>query len=138
MLPSELGAMMMGETIARIAEGGNVELTDERMIRIAGLEPMSPESAAFLARSLLACAAILTLDKSVRVGVLIADVHIPVLKWTVSVGTDSRQPVVMFSIPPGIDLTFQLSSQVESDLGAALTAHAQGLPPPELPPDKLH
>jgi hypothetical protein len=128
----------MGETIARIAEGGKIELVDERMIRIPGAEAMTADAAAFLARSLLSCAAVLAFDKKARSGSLPGDAHFPVLQWKVSVGAESRLPVVVFSVPPGIDLTFQLSPQVERELGAALTAHAQGDPPPELPPHTAH
>jgi hypothetical protein len=128
----------MSETIASVGEGGNIDLVDERMRKIAGVAPMTPDAAAFLARSLLACAAHLAFDKSIKAGTLCADAHLPVLKWTLSVGTESRRPVVIFSVPPGIDLTFQLSPQVERELGAALIAHAEGLPPPELPPGMVH
>jgi hypothetical protein len=123
----------MSETIASVAEGGNVELVDERMQKIVGADPMTPEDAAFLARSLLACAAMLAFDKSIKAGTLVGDVHLPVLQWKVSVGTESRKPVVIFSIPPGIDLIFQLSPQIERELGTTLVAHAEGALPPELP-----
>jgi len=128
----------MGENIASIGEGGTVELVDEKMKKIAGAFPMTPDDAAFLARSLLACAATLAFDKSTKAGTLCGDAHLPVLQWKVRVGTASGLPVLIFSIPPGIDLTFQLSQQVERELGATLTAHAQGLPPPELPPGVVH
>jgi hypothetical protein len=74
------GAKIMGETIARIGEGGSVELVDEKMVKIAGVSPMTPADAAFLARSLLSCAALLALDKSAKIGALCADLHFPVLK----------------------------------------------------------
>ncbi len=99
---------------------------------------MTPDDAAFLARSLLSCAAALAFDKSAKKGTVRADAHFPVLKWTITIGSESRMPVVIFSVPPGIDLTFQLSPQVEKELGAALVAHAQGEPPPERPPDTVH
>ena len=127
----------MGETIARIGEGGTVELVDEKMNAI-GADPMTPEDAAFLARSLIACAAVLAFDRSAKAGALHTDAHVPVLKWTISVGTESCKPVLIFSIPPGIDLTFQTSPQVERELGAALVARAEGDQPPVLPPDVVH
>ena len=52
----------MGEAIARIGKNGNVELVDERMVKIAGVDPMTPADAAFLARGLLSCAAIIPLE----------------------------------------------------------------------------
>jgi len=129
---------MMTETLASVADSAKVELVNEKMQKIIGSVPMTPDAAAFLARSLLACAAHLVFDKSIKAGTLCADAHLPVLKWTLSVGTESRRPVVIFSVPPGIDLTFQLSPQVERELGAALIAHAEGAPPPELPPGMVH
>jgi hypothetical protein len=128
----------MGETIARISEGGNVELVDEGMVKITGVSPMTHTDAAFLARSLLSCAALLALDKSAKVGALCADLHFPILKWVISTQTGTRVPVVIFSVPPGIDLTFQMSPQVEKELGAALVAHSEGDQPPGRPPDMVH
>jgi hypothetical protein len=127
----------MSETIARIADGGKIELVDERMIKIVGAQQMTPEEAAFLARGLLACAAVLTINKSAKQGAMIGDAHLPVLKWEVKVGTESRQPVIIFSIPPALALTFQLTTEVEGALGAALVAHAEGDQPPVHPPDRL-
>jgi hypothetical protein len=128
----------MSETIARIGPDRNVELVDERMVKISGAVPMTPADAAFLARSLLSCAALISLEKSPQVGALCADAHFPVLKWMITTQKGTSKPVVIFSIPPGIDLTFQMSSQVEKELGAALVAHSEGSPPPERPPDIVH
>jgi hypothetical protein len=128
----------MTEIIARIGQSGNVELVDERMVSIAGAAPMTPADAAFLARSLLSCAALVTLNESPRIGTLCADLHFPVLKWTIAVQAETRSPVVIFSVPPGIDLTFQMTPQIEKELGAALVAHAERLPPPQRAPDQLH
>jgi|SRR5664280_1066386 len=128
----------MGEIIARIGQDGNVELVDKRMVKIAGIAPMSPVDAAFLARSLLSCAAFISIDKSPRVGALGTDAHFPTLKWNVTSQTGTGKPVVIFSVPPGIDLTFQMTPKIEKELGEALIAHAQGLPPPEREPDRLH
>jgi hypothetical protein len=129
------GAKIMGETMARIAEGGKVELVNERMTQVAA--PMTAEDAAFLARELFCCAAMLAFGQA-KIGALGGDGQIPVLKWTIGFGRDSRMPIVIFSIPPGIDVTFQLSPQVEKELGAALVAHSEGDKPPELPPVAVH
>jgi hypothetical protein len=128
----------MGETIARIGEGGKVELVDERMVKIAGASLMTPVDAAFLARSLFSRAALLALDQSTTIGMHVADLHFPILKWVISRQTETRRPVIIFSIPPGIDLTFQMSPEDEKKMGKALVAHAQGDPPPEQPPDRVH
>jgi hypothetical protein len=128
----------MSETIARIADGGKIELVDEGLVRIVGAQQMTPEEAAFLARGLLACAAALTLDQPVKPGAMLGDLHLPVLKWTVNVGTQSRSPVIVFSIPPSLDLTFQTTKQIETELGTALIAHSKGGQSPELPPDRVH
>jgi hypothetical protein len=108
------------------------------MAKIANVDSLAPIDAAFLARSLLACAGLLALDQSVKVGSLPADLHIPVLKWVVTTKTGTSIPVIVFSIPPGIDLTFQMSPQVEKALGEALVAHAEGDQPPGQPPDRVH
>lgn len=128
----------MTEIIARIGQNGNVELVDERMVKIAAAAPMTPAEAAFLARSLLSCAALLSLEKSPKIGALCADLHFPVLKWTITTRRETRTPVLIFSVPPGIDLTFQVTPQIEKEFGAALVAHAEELPAPEHGSDRLH
>jgi hypothetical protein len=127
----------MKEIIARISERGTIELVDEEMLRLVGTQPITPEAAAFLARSLLACAAVLAFDKTAKEGSLISEAHLPILKWAITTRTGTQTPVIIFSIPPGIDLTFQTSTQVERELGVTLVAHAEGDQHPELPPDRL-
>jgi hypothetical protein len=128
----------MRETVARIGQDGTIELVDEKMVPIAGTAPMTPSDAAFLARSLLSCAALISIEKSAKIGTLCADAHFPVLKWTITAQTETRKPIIIFSIPPGLDLTFQMSPQDEKKFGAALIAHSEGLPPPQRPPDLVH
>ena len=122
----------MNKMIAMISEGGNVELVDETMTKIAGTSLMTPAEASFLARSLLSCAALLAFDKSAKVGMLCADFDFPILKWVIRTRTETHAPIITFSVPPEIDLTFQMSPQLEKELGAALVAHAEGDEPPEL------
>ena len=119
----------MSEINARIGQSGNIELVDESMVEITGMSPMTTAELAFLGRSLLSCAALLALDKSAQVGLLCADLHFPALKWVVSVQTGTRIPVLIFSIPPGIDLTFQMSPQFEKELGMALSLMLRGINP---------
>jgi hypothetical protein len=128
----------MGETIAMVGQGGKVELIDSRMVKIDGVSSMTPAEAAFLARSLLSCAALIALGATPNIGAVVADLHFPVLKWSVTLQSGTPVPVVIFSVPPGIDLTFQLSPQVEKELGVALAAHAAGDRPLEQPPRRVH
>jgi|HubBroStandDraft_6_1064221.scaffolds.fasta_scaffold239538_3 hypothetical protein len=126
----------MSEAIPIVIPGGMIQLKNDSMSKNIG-EPMTPEEAAFLARSLLACAGLIAL-KAAENGKLYADAHLPVLKWQVTSQTGTGNPVVIFSVPPGIDLTFQVTRQTEREFGAALVAHAEGSPPPEQPPDMVH
>jgi len=128
----------MAEVIAMISEDGKIELVDERIVKIVGTGSMTPADAAFLARSLLSCAAHISLEPSPKVGALIGDLHLPILKWTVTTQTETKRPVVIFSIPPGIDVTFQISPQVAKALGEALVAQAAGNQRPEQSPDTVH
>jgi hypothetical protein len=127
----------MSELIPRIGQNKKIELIDDKMVRIAGIDPMTPMEAAFLARSLLACAAVISLEASPKINSLCADVHFPILKWAVSAQTGTQNPVLIFSIPPGIDVTFQMTVEIEKQLGAALVGHAEGDQPPVQPPDRL-
>lgn len=127
----------MGQPIAKIVQGGKVELFDQNEVKIAGIDPMTPLEAALLGRSLLACGAVVSLEATPKINYPCTDVHFPVLEWTLGAQTKIGDPVAIFSVPPGIDLTFQMTLQVEKAIGAALVAHAAGHQPPEQSPGKV-
>jgi len=128
---SNLVEMFMSETMARIGLDGTIELADERSAKIDSVAQMKPLDAAYLARGLLACSASFFDTKPPNVGAIIGDSHFPVIKFAVSVGTETKMSVIVLTIPPGIDLVFQLSPQIEREMGAALVAHANGEELPE-------
>jgi hypothetical protein len=107
----------MSETIARIAQDGKIELVDDKMVRIAGLAPMTPEDAAFLARGLLSCAVVLAVNQSTEVGALCDGAQFPVLKYAIKTMTDTRRPLMTFSLPPGIDFSFQMTPEQGKNFG---------------------
>ncbi|MGA2999899.1 hypothetical protein [Bradyrhizobium sp.] len=109
-------------------------LVDQREQPITGTDPMTPKRAAFMGRSLLACAAVAAF-KQLPQGGLVGDAALPALKWVVTSQKESKQPVIIFSIPGETDLTFVLTTQQERELGQALIAHADGLPAPAKPPE---
>ncbi|MEA3133088.1 MAG: hypothetical protein QOG17_934 [Gammaproteobacteria bacterium] len=128
----------MSETIARIGQDGMVELVDDKMKKIVGVSAMSPEDAAFLARSLLSCAAVLTVNQSPEVGALCDGAHFPVLMYTIRTMTETRQPLITFALPPGIDFDFQMTPEQAKIFGQDLVAHTAKLPAPQRPPDVMH
>jgi hypothetical protein len=129
----------MSETIAIIGQDGKVELVDDRMIKIAGVSAMSPEDAAFLARSLLSCAAVLAANNpSPKIGALCDGAHLPVLKYTIRTMTETRRPLITFALPPGIDFDFQMTPEQAKNFGQDLVAHADGLPAPQRPTYVMH
>jgi hypothetical protein len=127
----------MTETLARIDQEGKVEFVDEKLVRIAA-PSMSADEAAFLARGLLACAAALAFNPPPEAGPIGGDAHFPILKWVLTTVRATGKPVIIFSIPPGIELTFQMTPQLEKELGAALVAHEEGRPPPEAQTGTVH
>jgi hypothetical protein len=128
----------MTEIIPRVGtDGKSVEIVDQHMAPIAGAAPMSKEDAAFLARGLLSCAAAVAFGQA-SPGILIGDSHFPTLKWTITNQTATGNPVIIFSIPPGIDLTFQVTPQIEREMGQALINHADALPPPPITRESTH
>ena len=121
----------MTEIMARINAEGRVELIDDRSARIESAATLTPFDTAYLARGMLACAAALSSASPPKAGAIGGDAHLPVMKWVVTSSTLTSQPVLIFSIPPGIELTFAMSSQGAKALGEALVSQAEGLLPPE-------
>lgn len=128
----------MSETIASIGQDGKIELVDDKMVRIAGISAMSPEDAAFLARGLLSCAAVLSIDPKQEAGALCDGAHFPVLQYTIRTMADPLRPLITFTLPPGIDFEFQMTPQQAANFGQDLVAHAEGRPAPTRTPDVLH
>jgi hypothetical protein len=126
----------MTEILAAIQTDGKIALVDTHNTKLTELT-LNELDAACLARGLLSCAALLAAGQAPQGKPLIADVHFPILKWSVSTQTETGKPVIVFSIPPGIDVTFQITPTIEKELADALTAHAEGLPPPARKIDRL-
>jgi len=114
----------MSGTFAKVKQAGHIELVAENLSPIAGADKMTTMQGAELARSLLACSAILTFEPSPKEDVVPADVHLPVAKCQVGTRPGTRIPIIVFSVPPGVDLTFQLSPEGAKELGEMLIACA--------------
>jgi hypothetical protein len=116
----------MPEIIARIGPHDDVELTTEGSVTI---DSMTPEDAAYLARGLLSCAAALSVPNKPPHKAIIGDAQFPILEWKTMTSTLSGKPVVILSIPPGIELTFELTLGGARELGSALVHAAEALQP---------
>jgi hypothetical protein len=121
----------MTEMMARISPQGGVDLADDGSAKIGAVDSMSPLDAAYLARGLLACAAALSGPNPPKVGAIVGEAHLPVMKWAVGASEINGLPVLNLSVPPGIELTFQMPPQDAKALGDALIAQAQGSAPLE-------
>src|SRR5580700_3072720 len=119
----------MAEIMARISPQGGVELVDDRLVKIIAVDSMTPRDAAFLARSILSCAVALSGPNRPEVGALVGDAHLPIMTWKVSSSNINGQPVLILSVPSGIELTFQMPPQGAKELGAALIAQGEGSAP---------
>jgi hypothetical protein len=105
----------MSEIMARINAEHLVELIDDRLASIASVPPMTPQDTAFLARGMLACAAALTeVVGPPTAGAIVGDAQFPIVQWKTMTATATGLPVLILSIPPGIELTFALTLQVRS------------------------
>lgn len=127
----------MAEIMARVSAGNLVELIDERATVIKSA-PMVPRDAAYLGRGLLACAAVMSGPNPPPLGFIAGDAHLPILKWVVTTASATGQPVLMLSIPGGVELTFAMTPQTEKRMAEHLRAHAAGEPPPADRPDTVH
>ena len=119
----------MAEILARISQEGCVELVDDRSAKIEAVNSMTPHDAAFLARGMLSCAAALSGPKPPKAGTIVGDAHLPVIFWKVGSSNINGQPVLILSIPSGIELIFQMPPQGAKELGAALIAQGEGSAP---------
>jgi hypothetical protein len=118
----------MTEIMARIGQNGDVELIDDRSAKIEAAGSMTPHDAVYLARGILSCATALSGPNPPKPGAIVGDAHLPVVKWTVGASTFTAEPVLILSVPSGIELTFAIWPQGAKELGAALLAQAQGSP----------
>ena len=94
--------------LARVAQNRQTEIIDDQSRRVGGIDDLSPDSAAFLGRALLACAALCAVDPP-HIGATPADAHLPVLDFRIDPAVTTDEPLIIFSVPPGIELTFQLT-----------------------------
>jgi hypothetical protein len=120
---------LMSRPLGRIGPDHTLEIIDENMNRIHGVQALSPREAAIFARGVLACATAASGPSPIEAGVA-QDAHFPVLTWVVGFSHSSKQPGLQLRVAPGIDLTFVLSPEVAKKLGAALITQADVIPPP--------
>lgn len=119
----------MTEIIAKVGPDRGIELVEHRAGKMHLVGSMTPQDGAYLARGMLACAAALSGPNPPAAGTVVGDVHLPVAKWTVSASSSNGEPVLILTIPSGIELTFQMSRHGAQEIGAALVAQGQGTAP---------
>jgi hypothetical protein len=127
--PDRWSELHMAEIIARIASDRKVELTHDGSTKLSGTDPLAPHDAAFLARGILSCAAALSGTNPPPVGALTGDTHLPIMGYATGTSSITGDPVLILSVPPGIELTFVMPLQTVRELGAALVAEADGTAP---------
>lgn len=109
----------MPELIARIGPSNTVELTLDGAVQIAGIEPLTPEDALYLARGLIACA-LAANSGDAKIGAIFADAHIPIREWVVGTSHLSQTPSLQLTSPSGLQMTFVLPETGCEELGVAL------------------
>jgi hypothetical protein len=110
----------MKEIIARISlKGDDIELIDENSIIISP-EPLTAQDAAYLSRGLMSCAAALFAPNKPNPKSIIGYTEFPVLEWKTMTSALSGNLVLILSIPPGIELTFELTAKGAKEMGVAL------------------
>ena len=120
----------MAEILARINAEGRVELIGDQSARIESVAPMTPLDAAYLARRMLACAAALSGSNPPTAGAIGGDAHLPIMNWAVGLSNVTGDPLLVLSVPPGIQLTFVMPKQGAKALGSALVSQSEGTAPP--------
>ncbi len=118
----------MAEIMARVTPQGKVELVRKQSERIEGVN-LAPTDAAHLARGILACAAALSGANPPKAGTIGGDAHLPVMHWGVGTSNINGAPILILSVPSGLELTFQLPEKTARELGSALVARGRGSAP---------
>lgn len=128
----------MTEILARISATNGIELVNERSEKIEGAGTLTPHEAAYLARGMLACAAALSGANPPTTGALGGDAHFPVMQWKVGASAFNGEPLLLITIPSGIELTFQMPPQGAIQMGVALVNRGQGTEPLGLQSGSIH
>jgi hypothetical protein len=121
----------MSEFMARIGMANTVEIVDDLSVQVAGIDRMLPNAAAFFARGILACAAVLCGPNRPKDGTIIGDAHLPIMKWSVGTSHGTEGPAMILTIPSGIELTFVMPPDSAKMLGNALVLQGSGSGPPD-------
>jgi hypothetical protein len=126
------------EIRVRVGENGRIELVDEQSRQIESMQPLSPPEAALLARGLLVGATTLSEPDPPTAGTVLGDALLRVVKWSAGPSIGSGLPGVIFTLPSGIELSFQLSPQAARELGSALGILGDRPPPSEQQGNTVH
>ena len=127
----------MNEAIARVADGRLIELIDDQKNALP-VPLMTPVDAAFLGRGILATCTVLASPTPVASGQVIADAHLPIMKWNVGRENRAGFPVMILTLPTGIALTFEMPPETARDLGTALIAQGTTNQPLGPQGEKVH
>lgn len=127
----------MTEVTARINQTQGVELVSVATSSPIAAISMNPVEAAYLARDLLASAAALCSDTPPKAGAMIGDAHIP-FKGQPGWSNVTGNPSLCVSVPPGIELTFEMTREAAKELGASLIALAEQRSPLGDHPSTVH
>ncbi len=96
----------MREIIAEVGPEHSVELIEQHSGKRNLLGRIAPQDASYLARGILACADALCQENPPRVGTIIADRHLEVVKWAATQCSD--EVLLTLTTVSGIDLIFRI------------------------------
>jgi hypothetical protein len=128
----------MAEIMARVAAAGRIELVDDTSAAIESVEPLTPSDAAYLARGMLACAVALSCPNPPQTGTIVGDAHMPIMKWAVAASSATGEPLLILSVPSGIELVFVVPRQGAIAMGGALISVGEGTAPLEGHSETIH
>lgn len=117
----------MGEIVARTLNDGLVELLNIKAGSVAALEPMTAKDAAYLARGLLCCAAIQSVDQPLPPGTIGTDAQLPILAWTIGHSRPEEGVIVSLTVLPGVELTFRIPADTAKEFAKILLPLAEQL-----------
>jgi len=120
----------MREIMPKIGPDRGIEIVEHQSSgKTTRIGSMSPEDGAYLGRGILACAAALCRPDPPQFGTILWDAHLPVLGWAVGSSVTNGEPLLIFTIPSGIELTFEMPRHAAREIATALVAHSYGSAP---------
>jgi hypothetical protein len=110
----------------RVGAQGELELIVDEKLPDIPVVAINAQTAAYLGRELLSGASAVFATNAPRKGSIVGDAEIPILKFQVGASQFDANPILRFTVAPGVELSFRLAPALAKALGDALQGISAG------------